>query len=73
MRLRVTEIDEDAVAHILTTKPPNRLGNTLLVARDDLTQILGVHARGERRRTDEVREHHGNLAALRGIFWGDVD
>jgi hypothetical protein len=68
MRLRVTEIDEDAVAHILTTKPPNRLGNALLVRGDDLAQVLRVHAGGKCCGTDEVREHHCNLAALGGVL-----
>ena len=28
-----------------------------------------AHATRERGRTDEVREHHGDLAALGGVLW----
>ena len=45
------------------------LGDAFLVGRNDLAQILRVHASGERRRTDEVREHHRDLAALGAVFW----
>jgi hypothetical protein len=51
----------------LATNPPKRrhsLGNTFLIGRDDLAQILRVHVGGECGRTDEVREHHCDLAAF---------
>jgi hypothetical protein len=43
-------------------------GNALLIGRDDLTQILWVHARGQCRRTDKVREHHRDVPALGGFL-----
>ena len=36
----------------------------ILIGGNDLAQVLRVHAGGERRRTDQVREHHRDLAAL---------
>jgi hypothetical protein len=35
-----------------------------VIRRDDLAQILRIEARGERRRADEVAEHHGELPAF---------
>jgi hypothetical protein len=40
------------------------LGNALLIAGNNLAQVLRVHARRECCRTDKVRKHHGDLAAL---------
>jgi hypothetical protein len=37
-----------------------------MIARDDLAQVLWVHPCGERR-TNQVREHHGDLAAFGGF------
>ena len=53
------------------TKPPKRrteFGDTFLMGRNDLSQVLGVHPGGECRRADEVREHHRDLAALGGVL-----
>src|SRR4029079_15104272 len=33
-------------------------------------EVLRVHPGGERSRTDQVREHHGDLAALGGVLRG---
>jgi len=71
MGLRITEIDEDAVAHIFRhepAEPAHGLGDAFLISRNNLAQILGVHARGEGRRADKVREHHRDLAAFGGIM-----
>ena len=71
VRLRISEIDERTVAHVLGDEPAEALDalrNALLIARDDLEQVLGIHARRKRRRTDEVREHHGDLTALGRIL-----
>ena len=73
MGLRIAEVDEHAVAHVLRHEPAEALdglGDALLIGRNDLAQVLRVHARGERRRTDEVREHHCDLAALGGVLGG---
>ena len=54
------------------TNPPKRLhglGDAFLIGRNDLAQVLRVHARGECRRTDQVREHHRDLAALGVGAW----
>jgi hypothetical protein len=50
--LRVAEVDEDAVAHVLrneATEALYGLGNTLLVAADNLAEVFRVHASRERR------------------------
>ena len=36
---------------------------------DDVAKILRVKPRRERRRSNEVAEHHRELAALGGILW----
>jgi Cupin superfamily (DUF985) len=68
MRLRVAEIHQHAVAHVLRHEPAeaaNGLRDAFLIGRNDLAQVLWVHAGGERCRTHEVREHDRDLAALR--------
>jgi hypothetical protein len=44
-----------------------------VIGADELSQILGVESRRQRRRADEIAEHHGQLPPLglarRG--WGD--
>ena len=69
--LRIAEVHEHAVAHVLRYEPAEALhglGDALLIGGDDLAQVLRVHARRECRRTDKVREHHGDLAALGGVL-----
>ena len=69
--LRIAEVDEHAVAHVLrheAAEATHGLGDAFLIGRNDLAQVLRVHARGECRRTDEVREHHRDLAALGGVL-----
>ena len=73
VRLRIAEIDEHAVAHVLRDEAAEALhglGDAFLIGRDDLAQVFRVHARRECRRTDEVREHHRDLAALGGVLSG---
>ena len=70
VRLRIAEIGEHAVAHIFCHEPveaTHRLRDALLVGGNDLAQILGIHARRECRRADQVDEHHGDLTALGGV------
>ena len=67
MGLRIAEVDQDAVAHVLRHEPAEALhglGDAFLIGRNDLAQVLRVHAGGECRRADQVREHHRDLAAL---------
>ena len=55
MGLGVTEINKRPVAQILRQKAAeaaHRIGDALLIGRDDLAQILRVHSCGERCRTD---------------------
>ena len=35
-----------------------------MIRSDDLTQVLGIQARSERRRADEINEHDGQLSTL---------
>ena len=70
--LRIAEIDEHAVAHVFGDEPAEAahgLGDAFLIGRNDLAQVLGVHAGGERGRADEVGEHHRDLAALGVGAW----
>ena len=55
----------------MAVEMPDNLGAGLLVGADDLTELLGVQALGERREGDQVAEHHGELAALgtRRLVW----
>ena len=73
MGLRVAEVDEHAVAHVFRHEPAEALhglGDALLIGGNDLAQVFRVHARRECRRTDQVREHHRDLAALGGVLRG---
>ncbi len=68
MRLRIAEINQHAVAHIFgdkTAKPSTMSATHAMVGTDDLAQILGIEPRGQRRRADQIAEHHGQLPALR--------
>ena len=68
VRLGIAKIDQYAVAHILgdkTAKAANGVVDTAMVGADDLAQILGIEARGQWRRADQVAEHHGQLPPLR--------
>ena len=73
MGLRVAEVYEDAVAHVLcyeAAKALDSLGDTLLIAGNDLAKVFRVHTTGQRSRTNEVRKHHSDLAALCGVLGG---
>jgi hypothetical protein len=47
--------------------------DTILVGRNDLSQIFRVHASGECRRTNKVGKQHCDLAALGGVLRGPDD
>jgi hypothetical protein len=67
MRLRIAEINQDTVAHVFGDKPreaADRVGDGAVIGADNLAQILGVEARRERGRADEIAEDHGQLAPL---------
>jgi hypothetical protein len=51
----------------LATKPPKRPTVSVTqrcVGADNLAQILGIEARRQRRRTDQIAEHHRQLPPL---------
>jgi hypothetical protein len=69
----IAEVDEDAVAHILRHEPAKALqasATHFWYAEMTSRRSSGVHTRRERCRTDEVREHHCDLATLGGVPWG---
>ena len=71
MSFGVPEIHEHAVAHIIGDEPAealHRLRDTLLIGRNNLAEVFRIHARRQRRRTDQVREHHRHLAAFGRVF-----
>ena len=71
MRLRIAEIDQHPVAHVLGDKAveaADRIGHGAVVGPDQLAQILRVKTRRQRRRADEVAEHHRQLPAF-GVDW----
>jgi hypothetical protein len=64
MRSRVAEINENAVSHVLGDKavePGDHLSDGAVIRADDLAQILGIEAGGERGRADHVAEHDRQL------------
>ena len=69
MGMRIAEIDQHAVAEILrdgAVEAADQLGGTAVKGGDDGLQILGIEPVRQRRRADQVAEHDGELAALRG-------
>jgi hypothetical protein len=67
MRLRVAEIGEHAVAHILRNKAAralDQLGAAMVISTDDLAHVLGVEPRGKRSRANQIAEHHRQLPPL---------
>jgi hypothetical protein len=67
VRLRIAEIYQHSVAHILgdePTEPDDGLGHVYLIEDDHLAQILRVEPYRERRRPDEVAEHDRELPPL---------
>src|SRR5262249_35685144 len=66
----VAEIDQHPVTHVLRDEPVEAtygLRDAVLIRRNQLAQTLRIHARGQRRRADQVGEHHRDLTAL-GAF-----
>ncbi len=66
----IAKIHEDTVAHVFRNEPVvalHRARDTLLISRNDVPQILGIHSRGELCRTDQVGKHHRDLPTLSGV------
>ena len=67
MRLGIAEIDQHPVAHIFgdkAGKAGDRVGDAAMIRANDLAQILGIEARRQRSRADQIAEHQGQLAPL---------
>ena len=67
MRLRIAEIEQHPVAHILGDKAveaADRISDNAVVVPDQLAQILRVKPRRERGGADQVAEHHRQLPAF---------
>ena len=67
MRLRIAEINENAVAHVPgdeAIEPGDDFADRTVICADDLTQILGIEPSRELGRTDQIAEHHRQLPAL---------
>jgi hypothetical protein len=47
-----------------SAKAAHGLGDALLIRRDHVAQILRVQAGGDRRRADQIAEHHRHLPAF---------
>jgi hypothetical protein len=63
----VAEIDRNAVAHVVADEaiePGDDFGDGAVIGDDDLLQILGIEPRRERRRADEIADHHRELPPL---------
>jgi hypothetical protein len=70
MRLGIPKIHQHAIAHVFrneASSPLHGRSDTLLIRRNDLAEVFGVHAGRKCGRTHKVREHHSNLAAFGGI------
>src|SRR5271154_3501734 len=63
----VAELLGDMAAHFL-----DRRRGRVEIAADEIAPVLGVELGGNARGADEVAEHHGEVAALRGVLrrWG---
>jgi hypothetical protein len=64
---RIAEINQHAVAHVfgdVTVEAANRRRHTALISADHLAQLFGIEPRGERRRADQIAEHHRQLPAF---------
>ena len=67
----IAEVDQYSIAHVLGDKPGearDRIGDAAVIGADNLSQILGIEALRQRRRADEIAEHHGQLPTL-GVDW----
>ena len=68
--LRIAEIGQHPVAHILGDEAAvafDQICAATMIAANDLTHVLGIEPRRQRRRADEVAEHDRELAPLGGV------
>ena len=69
VRRGIAEVHQHPVAHVLgdeAIEAANGLGNAAVIRADHVAQVLGIEARGERRRADEIAKHHRKLPPLGG-------
>jgi hypothetical protein len=67
VRPRVAEVHQHPIAHVLGDKAVevgDRIGDAAMIHADDLAQVLGIKARRQRRRADQIAEQHGELPAF---------
>ena len=67
MRLRIAEINQYAIAHVVGDKavePGDNFGYSVVICGDDLAQIFGIEPRRKRGRADQIAEHHRQLSAF---------
>ena len=60
VRLGIAEINEHTVAHAFRNKSgkaAHRIGDAAMIGAHDLAQILGIEARRQRRRADQIAKH----------------
>jgi hypothetical protein len=73
VRLRIAEIGEHAVAHVLgdeTSIALDQARAAFVIGHDDAAHVLGIEPRGKRRRAHQITEHHRQLAALGDVVSG---
>ncbi len=71
MRPRIAEISEHPITHEFGDKAViarDDAGTGVLIGADLLAQFLGVEPRRQRRRADEIAEHHRQLPPLGGVL-----
>jgi hypothetical protein len=69
--VRNPEVDEDAVAQVLhhqAVETPHRVGAVRLMLANEVTKLFRVDARRQRRRSDQIAEHHRYLPAFRDLL-----
>ena len=67
LRVRVTEINQDAIAHELGDIPieaSDGFAHDLLIGADHIAHVLGIELDRQVRRIHQVTEHHGQVAAF---------
>src|SRR6516165_10759491 len=67
MGLGIAKVDKHAVAQILrheTAETAHGFSDVCVIGRDELSQVFRIHSGGECSPTNEVREHHRDLATL---------
>jgi hypothetical protein len=60
MRLRIAEIDEDAVAHVFGDEPvvaTDKLGDPNMIGTDHFAQVLRIKPRREGGRANKIAKH----------------